>query len=40
MSRAFFQAGTEELDPVDIDWEGVTLRCYSQYEVLGLVLSI
>lgn len=29
-----------QLDPTDIDWEGVALKCHSQYEVLGLVLSI
>ncbi len=40
MSRAFVRAGAKNLDPVDIVWEGVTLQCHSQYELLGLVLSI
>ena len=30
----------EGFDPIDIKWESVHLKCHSQYEVLGLVLSI
>lgn len=29
-----------QLDPFDVNWESVRLRCHSQYELLGLVLSI
>lgn len=39
-SRAFLTPDEQRLDPMDIDWENVQLKCHSQYEVLGLVLSI
>ena len=39
-SRAFLTADKTRLDPIDINWESVHLKCHSQYEVLGLVLSI
>lgn len=38
--RAFLSRDKKDLDPVDINWEGVVLKCHSQYEILGLVLSI
>ena len=38
--RAFLKDEDTRLDPIDIDWEGVALKCHSQYEILGLVLSI
>ena len=39
-SRAFLTTDKRQVDPFDVDWESVRLRCHSQYELLGLVLSI
>lgn len=39
-SKAFLSPEGTELDPFDIEWEGVLLKCHSQYEVLGLVFSV